>query len=567
MAELSPLAGNKAIKGSLIPKIEIKARYERITGKNAGMVKQGTSGQRGLVGEATGFSEAQVASMIQACCDIKKERGSFGPDMPEGLANKLKGTPANIIGIAHDERFVSEFAEKTAAEVFAGNGYNCFVMKGGKAVPTPVLSRWIIRENLQFAHNVEGVIVTASHNAPEEGGLKTNGRDGGPNTRTKEIDEKANYYLHNSDEIKYADYSEAKKRGLIKDIDFFMPYVKELDKVIDFAAIRKAGSIFGVAPLGGSACGLYELINKVHKTHIRIYFSKPDPMGSCRRHDYDGKLRGDPSSPYVMKDVLELRKRHYLLAVLANDNDADRFGGADSNGIITADQAGPVLLMHLLDTRPALAGKKVGRSIGTTHMLDAIAADKGLELVETNVGFKNFVSGLLNREYMLAIEESGGASFPTMNGDIWTTEKDGIAVNLLMWEAMAIHKQSIHAIYAELVKKYGAFLKDRIEFPATVELKSRLASLAANREEVERLLKGKTFAGREIDWAKCRIGDGIKIVLEGGSWALFRASGTEDIIKTYVEDHRPDLKKTKKGDKPEIAMEAAEELKKELSIA
>lgn len=540
---IHPLAGRKAYPGALVTRGEMFRRYYFPEG-SLSPVKNGTSGHRGSTGPQ--FSWLHVAAMTQALVNIRRERGTYGPDLPSELASKFMGRNLGPIILGKDVRFTSDEAQRTAAEVFAGNEMTVIIHKGDRATPTPVVSHEIHRRN-NLGQMVEGGVITASHNPPEEAGYKSNGIDGGPNTRTGPIDEKANYYLRNPSEIRRMDWDEAIEKGLIVETDLITPYVVDLAKVVRMDIIKQGR--FAATPLGGSAHGYYEAINDIHGTNIEVVLGEPDPAAANRTYDWDGKLRGDPSSEYVMMAVKGLRDQLDVPFIGANDNDADRFGAEDSTGILNPNHILCVLFDYLAKTRNFPPNMGMGRTIGTTHMLDAIAATYRRPVDEVNVGFKWYVQGLLQGKYVLAGEESAGLAFPRLDGSLWVTEKDGIAAVLLMMEVIAHTGKDIGTLYGELVSQYGPYQYERVDTPATATKKARLNQLAANPSEVERLLQGKKIAERNIE--RLKIGDGIKVVLEDGVWVLKRPSGTEPLIKDYREE---------RGDTLETARKASEEI-------
>jgi phosphoglucomutase len=532
---IHPLAGQKARPADLIPQVQIAVRY---TNPPDGLepVKNGTSGHRGHTGK--GFSVYHVAAMTQALADLRKEQGTFGPYLPESLQDQ----PLGPVIMGKDVRFASDLAQQTAAEVFAANGMTVLVHQDDHSTPTPVVSHAILGR-VATGEKAEGVIITASHNPPEDAGYKSNGLDGGPNTATKPIDAKANYYLEHQDEIKRLPYQAAVQKGLIVATDFITPYVRELGSVVDMEVIK--GERFAVTPLGGSASGYYEAVNERYGTQIEVVLPAPDPTSSNRCYDWDGKLRGDPSSKYVMMAVKGIREKLQVPFVGANDNDADRFGGEDSTGILNPNHVLCVLFDYLAARRGFNLSMGIGRTIGTTHMLDLIAQNYGRPHYEVNVGFKHYVAGLLTGKYVLAGEESAGLSLPRRDGSLWVTEKDGIAAVLLMMEVIARTGKDIGALYSELVQKYGPHQYERIDLPASAAKKQRLARLAADPGEVKRLLDGKKIAGRALERLVC--GDGVKVVLTGGIWVLKRASGTENIIKDYREERGESLENVRRA--------------------
>jgi len=528
-------AGQKARPDELVNREEMQRRYFS-SPDVIKPIKNGTSGHRGTTGEA--FTDLHVAAMTQALIDIRRDKGTFGPDLPAELAEAWGNRPLGPVIAGKDVRFSSDFAMQTAAEVFAGNEMVLITQKHDRATPTPVISRTILRKNGQ-GDNVEGIILTASHNPPEEAGYKSNGRNGGPNTQTRPIDERANYYLNHPDQIRRKDYKKSLTQGLLIEEDFQIPYVAELENVVDMPLLRDHS--FAVTPLGGAAHGYYEAINNYYGTSIKVVMPGPDPTSSQKTYDWDGKLRGDPSSPYVMKALAGYRTELDVPFIGANDNDADRFGGEDGTaGILNPNHVLAVISNYLCHYRDWPQDRGVGRTIGTTHMLDLIAKKFGRPVYEVNVGFKYYVDGLLTGKYILAGEESAGLSLPQMDGSTWVTEKDGIVAILLIMEIMSRTGKDIGTLYAELEQQFGPHHYERIDAPATPARKKRLLELAQDPQEVELRLGERKIAGRPV--TQLVVGDGIKVVLEGGIWVLKRASGTENIIKDYREERGEDLR-------------------------
>jgi phosphoglucomutase len=517
-----PLAGTRPDPGDLLSPEEIEARYLHPAGPLL-PVKNGTSGHRGTVGPA--FAEAHVAAMVQALCDVRAERGAFGPEPPSG------GRPPGPVLVGKDVRYASDLAEATAVEVLAGNGVPVVVHRDGRATPTPVVSHTILAANARGGA-WEGLILTASHNPPEDAGCKTNGLDGGANTRTAPIDVAANALLASPVRIRRMSRPEAVRRGLVREADLVTPYVRDLASVVDMEPLR--GVRFAATPLGGAAHGYYEAINDVHGTAIEVVLPAPDPSSSLRTRDWDGRLRGDPSSPWVMRAVEGLRSRLDVPFLGANDNDADRFGGEDATGVLAPNHALCVLFDYLCRHRSFPASMGVGRTIGTTHLLDRIAESHGRPVTEVPVGFKWYVEGLKAGRYVLAGEESAGLSVPRRDGSCWVTEKDGIAAVLLLMEVVARTGRDVGTLYRELEARFGPHRYERVDTPATPAMKARLQALAAAPAQVESLLSGRRVAGHAV--VRVRAGDGVKVVLEGGVWVLKRASGTEDIVKDYREE-------------------------------
>jgi phosphoglucomutase len=497
-------------------------------------VKNGTSGHRGMTGP--GFCVAHVRAMTQALVDIRGARGTFGPAASDDPAVNLRGAPPGPVILGKDVRYTSDWAIETAVEVFAGNGIPVILARGGRATPTPVVSH-AIRAAQARGENVEGAILTASHNPPEEAGYKSNGTDGGPNTRTGPIDERANALLADPTSIRSVTFAQAQAAGLVVEQDLLTPYLCELDTVVDLALLR--GQRFAATPLGGSAHGVYGQVNDLFGTDIRVFLDEPDPAARHRTPDWDGKLRGDPSSPHVMRAVEGLRVRAGAPLIAANDNDADRFGAEDSGGSLNPNHVLCVLFDYLCRHRALPEALALGRTIGTTHLLDLIAAEHGRPVHEVDVGFKWYVEGLTRGRYLLACEESAGLSLPRRDGSPWVTEKDGIVAALLMMESVARTGLDLTSQYRQLEARHGTHAYERVDTPADPARKAALQALAKDPGEVRRRLEGHQVAGRAI--LRIKVGDGVKVVLDSGLWVLKRASGTEDIIKDYREVREGDL--------------------------
>ncbi len=529
-----PLAGTRPDAGQLLAREALQQRYFHPDGPLK-PVKNGTSGHRGKTG--TGFAEAHVAAMTQALCDIRAARGTFGPADGEDGAVNLAGRAAGPVYLGKDVRYASDFALVTAAEVFAGNGVPVRIHRGDRATPTPVISHAILAAQ-DRGELAEGAIVTASHNPPEDAGYKSNGWDGGPNTRTAPIDFRANEILASGQGIRRLDWASAVRQGLIEEVDLVGPYVDDLGSVVDMEVLR--GGRMAATALGGAAHGYYQAIAARWKLNLQEVLPEPDPASARRTYDWDGVLRGDPSSAYSMKAVEGLREQLGVPFLGANDNDADRFGGQDSGGVLQPNHVLCVLFDQLCRHRQWDAARQIGRTIGTTHLLDRIAAEHGRGVHEVDVGFKWYVEGLREGRYVLAGEESAGLSLPRRNGHTWVTEKDGLAAVLLIGEALARTGKDVAQLYAEIEARHGHHAYERVDVPASPARKARLAQLAKNPREVANLLGGMQIAGRPIE--RLRVGDGVKVVLQGGVWVLKRASGTEDIIKDYREERGDDLR-------------------------
>lgn len=545
---LHPLSGKRAQRKELIQRQEM---YKRYKAKNSPFpVHSSAVGHLGLACSPANtfhkgggwFTESHVAAIAQSLATIKDVDGCYGPKT-EGDKGKVASELKGPILVTRDERYLSEFALKTVVDVLVANGYQVIVQKGGRSVPTPVASHRIIRGNYN-QENIEGVLITASIQSPEYGGIKTNGRDGAPNTETGRIDEVANHFLRHQKLIKKLPPDKTKRADLldsmVKEEDLIFPYIMDLENIVDIDAIKKAGPIFGATSLGGGAHGIYSMINLLFGTQIREFHAIPNPTGSVRTYAWNGMLSFDPSDPSVMKAISGHRDKFGLKLIVANDNSAGWFGGEDSHGTLHPDHALCVAFDYLCSHRNFPLSMGLGRAITATHMYDEIAKFHKRPYYEYNVGWKHYVKGLTRGLYALAVDHGRSAAFPRFDGSVWTTEKDSIALNLLMMEIQAVTGMDPETYYQKLlIPRFGQFNKETIDTYAPQDTRSRIASLIANKEETENLIMGNLIAGRKVESVK--LGDGIKVVLEGGVWVLLRASVPEDIIRVYLEERGPSL--------------------------
>ncbi|MFA6003219.1 MAG: phosphoglucomutase, alpha-D-glucose phosphate-specific [Elusimicrobiota bacterium] len=467
-------------------------------------VKFGTSGHRGRLGG--GFSRLHAQAIAQAVARLHLERG-------------IKGA----ILLGGDTRLMSAETAQVCAEVLAANGLP--VLLAGGPVPTPVFSLEIIAG--RAAASLNG---TASHNPPQDMGLKYNPASGGPagSEYTSVIEKYANECLDDPKLIRRISLAKAKSRGLLAKPDLIGPYLKRLSEVVDLEVIKSSGMRIGIHPLGGASIPYYEALRKEFGLKdLRIVDKTLDPTFGFIPRDHDGQIRMDPSSPYPMKPLLDLAKAGRFDFVGASDPDADRFGVATKkSGLLTPNQALCVLFSYLLEHRPKWPiGLSLGRTIGTTHLLDRIAQAKGRKVDEVNVGFKWYVDGIRQDKYALAGEESAGLSIYR-----WTAEKDGILAVLLLAEAMARMGKDLMDIYAELTSLHGAPAYQRVD--VAIEERQRANIQALNAASFSEL---KEIAGDKV--VKVRDSDGVKIYLQD-SWILARLSGTEPIAKLYGESFK-----------------------------
>ena len=493
---VSPLAGT--LTKERIDTEKLRKLFWEPDGE-AAPVKFGTSGHLGALGR--GFCAAHARAIAQAVARIHLEDGVTGPVLCGG-----------------DTRLMSHDTARLCAEVLAGNGLH--VILPDMPLPTPVFSFEIISG--RAAASLNG---TASHNPPQDMGLKYNPSHGGPagSELTGRIEKYANEYLQNPSLIKSLPLEQAREKGLVTAADVVTPYVSALGRMVDFEAIKKAGLKAAIHPLGGSSLAFYRAIKeKYGLDNLHIADETIDPTFYFIPIDHDGKIRMDPSSVYPMKPLIELVQSGEYDFAGASDPDADRFGCATkAGGLISPNHALCVAADYLIRTRRPRKGMLIGRTLGTTALLDRIAAGAGYGIDEVNVGFKYFVNGIVDGKYILAGEESAGMS---MSG--WTPEKDGILAVCLLLE-IASKEGDIAALYDGLTQKYGKPYYTRVDVPTDEAAKNKVK--AFKKEDLKDL---STVAGEKV--TDVRDTDGIKVYLQS-SWFLVRPSGTENILKFYAE--------------------------------
>jgi phosphoglucomutase len=520
---ISPLAGKPAPKEMLVDPARLEREYyarKPDMGDPNQRVTFGTSGHRGspLTGA---FTEAHIAAITQAICDYRRAQGIDGP-----------------LYMGKDTHAVSEPAQRTALEVLVANGVDTIIQRDQGVTPTPVISRAILVYNRgRTRHRADGIVVTPSHNPPEDGGFKYNPPHGGPADTdvTAWIEERANTFLRDGNVgVRRAPYAKAIASAAAHQEDLILPYVRDLENVVDMAAIRGAGLTLGVDPLGGASRLYWEPINSVYKLDIAVVNPVIDPTFSFMTVDHDGKIRMDPSSPYAMARLVELKDRFRIAC--ANDCDADRHGIVTrSAGLMNPNHYLAVAIRYLLTHRPRWpAHAAVGKTLVSSSMIDRVVECLGRRLSEVPVGFKWFVPGLLDGSYCFGGEESAGASFLRHDGTVWTTDKDGLLMDLLAAEITALTGKDPGEHYGELTAEFDTPYYRRIDAPAAPEQKARLAKLSPEAVEAS------TLAGEPITARLTRapgngapIG-GLKVVARRG-WFAARPSGTESIYKIYAE--------------------------------
>ncbi len=483
-------------------------------------VQFGTSGHRGSSLKHT-FNEAHVLAISQALADYRKEAGIHG---------------TLFIGI--DTHALSEPALITTIEVMAANDVTVGYQEGFGYTPTPAISHAILGCNKsQKEYLCDGVVITPSHNPPGDGGFKYNPPSGGPagTDITKKIQDAANRIMADGcRQVKRIPYEQALKKDHIMATDFVMPYVKELDRIIDMEAIRRAGLRIGVDPMGGAGVGYWDPIARTYDLHMEVVNPDTDPRFAFMTVDKDGKIRMDCSSPYAMASLIGLKDRFDI--AFGNDPDFDRHGiVTPSAGLMNPNHYLSVAIHYLFQNRPKWRpDAAVGKTLVSSSMIDRVAKSLDRKLAEVPVGFKWFVDGLLDGSFGFGGEESAGASFLRFDGGAWSTDKDGIILNLLAAEITAKTGKDPAEHYADLEKQHGSPVYDRIDAPATPDEKRILANLSPEQVKAgemagEPILKKLTRApGNDAP-----IG-GLKVETKNG-WFAARPSGTEDIYKIYAE--------------------------------
>jgi phosphoglucomutase len=480
----------------------------------------GTSGHRGS-SLRNSFNEGHVLAISRAICEYRRSQGITGP-----------------LFMGMDTHALSEAALATAVEVFAAHGMDVMIQEGLRYTPTPVISHAILTYNRNRKNGfADGVVITPSHNPPEDGGFKYNPPEGGPADTgiTRMIEERANEIIaQGMESVPRMPLSRALKSGSIHEYDYVTPYVADLESVIDMEAIANAGLTIGVDPLGGAAVDFWDPIAQHYGLSLEVVNRIVDPTFFFMTVDHDGKIRMDCSSPYAMAALIRLKDNFDIS--FGNDSDVDRHGIVTRKaGLMNPNHYLSVAVHYLFRNRPGWrADASVGKTLVSTSMIDRVAADLGRRLSEVPVGFKWFVDGLIDGSCGFGGEESAGASFLRKDGTVWTTDKDGIIMDLLACEMMAKTGKDPAETYGELEERFGKSFYIRIDTPATADQKGALKRLSPH------MVEAKALAGDAITAKLTRapannadIG-GLKVVTSQG-WFAARPSGTEDIYKVYAE--------------------------------
>ena len=523
---LSPLAGKPAPKEMLIDVAQLETEYYQRkpdVSDPSQLVAFGTSGHRGTSLHGA-FNEDHILATTQAICEYRRRQGIDGP-----------------LYMGKDTHALSAPAQRTALEVLAANDVETIIQEKDGVTPTPVISRAILVYNRgRKEHLADGIVITPSHNPPEDGGFKYNPPNGGPaeSDVTGWIQNRANELLRaGNSQVKRIPHTKALQATTTHQEDFVLPYVNDLKNVVDIESIRSAGLKLAVDPLGGATRPYWDPINSVYGLDLTVTNPVLDPTFSFMTVDHDGKIRMDCSSPYAMAGLVGLKDKYQL--AFANDPDADRHGiVTPSVGLMNPNHYLAVAIQYLLSHRPQWRqDSSVGKTLVSSSMIDRVVNKLGRKLCETPVGFKWFVSGLVDGLFCFGGEESAGASFLRFDGTVWTTDKDGPIMDLLAAEITARTGKDPGEHYRELTAEFGAPAYTRIDAPATPEQKARLQKLSPEA------VKEATLAGEPIiakltkaPGNRAPIG-GLKVVSENG-WFAARPSGTEHIYKIYAESFK-----------------------------
>ena len=479
----------------------------------------GTSGHRGCAFKAS-FNEAHILAITQAVCEYRAMKGIDGP-----------------LFVGMDSHALSEPAQRTALEVLAAAGVDCRFQRGLGYTPTPVVSHAILTYNRgRTAGLADGLVITPSHNPPEDGGIKYNPPHGGPagTDVTGWIEKRANALLADTSGVRRVPFRKAVAQGLCREHDFVGPYVEDLANAIDMEAIRSSGISIGVDPLGGAGQAYWEPIAERYGLNIRVVSTVVDPAFMFMSLDKDGKIRMDCSSAAAMAKLIALKDSFSI--AFANDPDADRHGIVTAgHGLMNPNHYLSVAIDYLLTHRPGWpAAAQVGKTLVTSSMVDRVVASHGRTVREVPVGFKWFVDDLLAGTCCFGGEESAGASFLRRDGGVWTTDKDGLLLNLLAAEITAVTGRDPGDLYRELEARHGSPIYERLQAPANMAQKKVLSSLTPDRVTSAQLA-GEPILARitHAPGNGAAIG-GLKVVTENG-WFAARPSGTEDMYKIYVE--------------------------------
>jgi len=523
---ISPLAGKPAPRELLVDVTRLEQEYFKrrpeMSDPNQ-RVSFGTSGHRGSPLRGT-FTEAHILAITQAICDYRRGQGTDGP-----------------LFMGKDTHALSGPAQRTALEVLAANGVETIIQRDDGVTPTPVISRAILVYNAKRSeHFADGIVITPSHNPPEDGGFKYNPTNGGPADTevTQWVEVRANELLRNSNAaVKRVPFERAIHAPTTHHEDLALPYINDLRNVVDMDAIRGAGLVLGVDPLGGAAVHYWEPINEIYGLNIRVVNPVVDPTFKFMTVDHDGKIRMDCSSPYAMARLVGLKDQYRV--AFGNDPDSDRHGiVTPTAGLMNPNHYLAVAIRYLLKHRPHWPKQAaVGKTLVSSSMIDRVVQKLGRRLNEVPVGFKWFTPGLFDGSCCFGGEESAGASFLRHDGNVWTTDKDGPIMDLLAAEITAQTGKDPGEHYRELTSEFGTPYYTRLDAPATPEQKALLKQITPEAVG-ESELAGEPITARltRAPGNNASIG-GLKVVAANG-WFAARPSGTENIYKIYAESFK-----------------------------
>ena len=542
---LHRLAGKPASRSLLVnvPRL-VTSYYSRkpdVTDP-AQKVTFGTSGHRGSSFKNS-FNEDHVLAVSQAICQFRKSKNITGP-----------------LFMGMDTHALSEPALASALEVFAANGMTVMIQEGLGYTPTPVISHAILTHNRgQTSGLADGVVITPSHNPPDNGGIKYNPPHGGPadTETTSFIEDRANDILREGNkDVRRTPFEKAISSDTTHGYDYIGPYTEDLANILDMEIIAKAGLKIGVDPLGGAALGFWDPIAKRFGLDIDVVNRAIDPTFGFMTVDKDGKIRMDCSSPYAMASLIGLKDNFDI--AFGNDPDTDRHGIVTKGfGLLNPNHYLAVAVWYLFQNRPTWKPHAaVGKTLVSSSMIDRVAADLKRNLSEVPVGFKWFVDGLLDGSYGFGGEESAGASFLRKDGTVWTTDKDGIVMNLLAAEITANTARDPGELYKDLEERFGKPVYERIDAPATSQQKSAFKKLAPEMVTARELAGEKIIAKLTHAPGNGAPIGGLKVVAENG-WFAARPSGTEDIYKIYAESFKGKEHLTKIQEEAQAIVNAA----------
>ncbi|WP_323639604.1 phosphoglucomutase (alpha-D-glucose-1,6-bisphosphate-dependent) [Pectobacterium polonicum] len=529
-----PRAGQPARQSDLINVAQLTSQYYVLrpeVGNTAHAVKFGTSGHRGSAGRHS-FNEPHILAIAQAIAEERKKQGISGPCY-----------------VGKDTHALSEPAFISVLEVLAANGVDVIVQLDNGFTPTPAVSNAILVHNRQGGALADGIVITPSHNPPEDGGIKYNPPNGGPadTNLTSVIETRANALLADElRDVKRITLDQALKSGHVHEQDLVQAYVEGLASVVDMAAIQRAGLKLGVDPLGGSGIAYWQRIAEHYKLDLTLVNDAVDQTFRFMSLDHDGAIRMDCSSEFAMAGLLALRDKFDL--AFANDPDYDRHGIVTPAGLMNPNHYLAVAINYLFQHRPQWGQSvAVGKTLVSSAMIDRVVADLGRKLVEVPVGFKWFVDGLYDGSFGFGGEESAGASFLRFDGTPWSTDKDGIILCLLAAEITAVTGKNPQQHYDELAQRFGAPSYNRIQASATHAQKAALSKLSPEQVSASALAGDPITARLTAAPGNGASIGGLKVMTENG-WFAARPSGTEEAYKIYCEsflgvEHRERIEK------------------------